>query len=64
VEPPGTLLLWRRGRVPWQYILVCWTIWRERNAKVFEGIERHANSMMAEVKTEARLWTQARVYLD
>jgi hypothetical protein len=45
-------------------LAVQWARPRPTNNKVFEGIERHANSMMAEVKTEARLWTQARVYLD
>jgi hypothetical protein len=40
-------------------ILVCWTIWKERNAMVFQGIERQASDMMMGIKSEAMLWTQA-----
>jgi hypothetical protein len=40
-------------------ILVCWTTWKERNAMVFQGIERQASGLMAEIKHEAMFWMQA-----
>jgi hypothetical protein len=40
-------------------ILVCWAIWKERNTRVFQGIERQASGMMTDMKSEAMLWTQA-----
>jgi hypothetical protein len=40
-------------------ILVCWIIWRERNARIFEAKERPVQSIIAEVKEEAHLWSTA-----
>jgi hypothetical protein len=39
--------------------LVCWALWRERNSRVFEGIERHSSRLVAEIKDEAWLWARA-----
>jgi hypothetical protein len=39
--------------------LVCWTLWRECNCRVFEGMERHTSRLMAEIKDEAWLWIRA-----
>jgi hypothetical protein len=40
-------------------ILVCWTIWRERNVRIFEGQEKGEDRLISEVKEEARQWAQA-----
>jgi hypothetical protein len=36
-------------------ILVCWTVWREQNRKVFEGQDRTTQMLIAEIKDEAKL---------
>jgi hypothetical protein len=40
-------------------ILVCWTVWHERNRRVFEGQDRTTQSLIAEIKDEAKLWISA-----
>jgi hypothetical protein len=40
-------------------ILVCWTIWHERNARVFDDKEKAVSRLVSEIKDEAALWTQA-----
>jgi hypothetical protein len=36
-------------------ILICWNIWRERNARIFEGTEKPPDRLISEIKDEARL---------
>jgi hypothetical protein len=40
-------------------ILVCWTVWKERNAMIFQGAENAPAMMVATIKSEARLWAKA-----
>jgi hypothetical protein len=40
-------------------ILVCWTVWCERNHRVFEGQQRTTQMLIAEIKDEAKLWISA-----
>jgi hypothetical protein len=40
-------------------ILVCWMIWRERNARVFDRSENHSTYLVCEIKSEAMLWMPA-----
>jgi hypothetical protein len=40
-------------------ILVCWSIWRERNARLFEGQEKNVAHLVSEIKDEADLWGTA-----
>jgi hypothetical protein len=40
-------------------ILVCWIIWKERNARIFYANERSPSCLVREIKNEARLWCQA-----
>jgi hypothetical protein len=40
-------------------ILVCWSIWRERNARVFEAQEKTIARLITEIKDEAGLWIMA-----
>jgi hypothetical protein len=40
-------------------ILVCWTIWYERNSKNFEGKEKTAAQLVSEIQDEAKLWIRA-----
>jgi hypothetical protein len=39
--------------------LVCWTIWRERNARVFEGEEKTVQPLLSEIADEAAMWAKA-----
>jgi hypothetical protein len=41
-------------------ILICWTIWKERNARVFDQCERSMSSIVPKIKSEVSLWTRAR----
>jgi hypothetical protein len=40
-------------------ILVSWTVWKERNARIFQGAENAPALMVETIKSEARLWTKA-----
>jgi hypothetical protein len=40
-------------------ILICWTVWMERNARIFEGKERSTFALVSEIKSEANFWCQA-----
>jgi hypothetical protein len=39
--------------------LVCWTIWRVRNARVFEGGEKMVQRLLSEIADEATMWAKA-----
>ena len=39
-------------------ILVTWSIWKERNARVFNNTEKTVARLVEEIKDEARLWCQ------
>jgi hypothetical protein len=40
-------------------ILVCWTIWKERNARIFYAKARSTSCLVRDIKSEANLWCQA-----
>jgi hypothetical protein len=42
-------------------ILVCWSLWRERNARVFDDREKHPSRLVTKIKDEAQLWVRAGV---
>jgi predicted DNA-binding ribbon-helix-helix protein len=39
--------------------LVCWTIWRERNARIFNREEKTISRLITEIKDEAGQWYRA-----
>jgi hypothetical protein len=40
-------------------ILVVWTIWRERNVRIFEKVEKQPCPLVGEIKDTAKLWVLA-----
>ena len=40
-------------------ILVCWAIWKQRNARIFENKEKTEQRLIAEIKDEVPLWIAA-----
>ncbi|KAF8658754.1 hypothetical protein HU200_059240 [Digitaria exilis] len=40
-------------------ILVVWTIWSERNARIFKDEDRTADRLVQEIRDTARLWCTA-----
>jgi hypothetical protein len=40
-------------------MIVCSTIWAERNARIFDGKEKPASRLFAEIKETAMLWSKA-----
>jgi hypothetical protein len=40
-------------------LLVCWTLWCERNRRIFDGIERSSDQLAASIQAEARQWILA-----
>jgi hypothetical protein len=41
-------------------ILVCWEVWNERNARIFERKESTPMQLLWKIKDEAALWAMAR----
>jgi hypothetical protein len=39
--------------------LICWIIWRERNARIFNREEKTLPRLIIEIKDEARQWFRA-----
>jgi hypothetical protein len=37
------------------------TLWRERNSRIFEGLEKQTPRLVSKIKDEAKLWIQAGV---
>ena len=40
-------------------LVTCWSIWKERNARVFNNTEKTVDRLVEEIKDEVRLWCQA-----
>jgi hypothetical protein len=40
-------------------ILVCWSVRRERNCRIFQGREKTVSHLVSEIKDEAHLWMTA-----
>jgi hypothetical protein len=40
-------------------ILVCWSLWREWNARVFNDREKNTSTLVSEIRDEACLWVRA-----
>jgi hypothetical protein len=40
-------------------VLVCWMIWCERNRRIFDGVKRRADQIVAMIQAEARQWLLA-----
>jgi hypothetical protein len=51
----GIMSVKARG-MKWVIALVCWTIWRERNARIFNGEEETVPRLITEIKDEAVQW--------
>uniref|UniRef100_A0A0D9XQN0 NB-ARC domain-containing protein n=1 Tax=Leersia perrieri TaxID=77586 RepID=A0A0D9XQN0_9ORYZ len=45
------------------FMLTCWTIWRERNARIFQQMFRTVESITADIKEEFFQWKAARVIM-
>jgi hypothetical protein len=39
--------------------ILCWIIWKERNARIFDANKRSPSCLVGEIKNQARLWCQA-----
>jgi hypothetical protein len=37
-------------------VLVCWSLWRERNARVFNKVQLPAPELLATIRGVARIW--------
>jgi hypothetical protein len=44
------------GAVRSLVILVCWSLWRERNARIFEKVEKMLQRLVEEIKDKAKQW--------
>jgi hypothetical protein len=40
-------------------ILVCWELWKERNARIFRTTFIHRGQLVLKIKEEARCWILA-----
>jgi hypothetical protein len=40
-------------------ILVCWSVWCERNKRIFQKAERNIDQVVAAIQGEARQWSKA-----
>jgi hypothetical protein len=40
-------------------ILITWSVWRERNARVFDRCSKPINILIEQIKAEAKLWSLA-----
>uniref|UniRef100_A0A0E0JE37 Very-long-chain (3R)-3-hydroxyacyl-CoA dehydratase n=1 Tax=Oryza punctata TaxID=4537 RepID=A0A0E0JE37_ORYPU len=57
---------WPRGRRPCQkqklMMMVCWFIWKERNARVFNQRSRTSAQLVGDIKDEITIWKQAGLF--
>jgi hypothetical protein len=37
-------------------ILICWSIWPERNARIFDAKEKETDRIVSGIREEAKLW--------
>jgi hypothetical protein len=56
---PGRLNAAKTKGIRSLIILVCWSIWRERNARIFDGKEKSSVRLVSEIQDEAILWVKA-----
>jgi hypothetical protein len=40
-------------------ILICWSIWWERNTRIFDVKEKETDRIVSEIRDEAKLWIRA-----
>jgi hypothetical protein len=43
-------------------MLVCWRIWKERNARVFDQKEKTVESLVADIKEDVMVWRAASIF--
>ncbi|EEE50714.1 hypothetical protein OsJ_30995 [Oryza sativa Japonica Group] len=44
------------------FMLVCWRIWKERNAQVFDQKEKTVESLVADIKEDVMVWRAAGIF--
>uniref|UniRef100_A0A0D9XTB7 Uncharacterized protein n=1 Tax=Leersia perrieri TaxID=77586 RepID=A0A0D9XTB7_9ORYZ len=63
VMQPETVQKCYRAAADTLFLLTCWLLWKERNARVFDHIARTVDNLVEQIKEEIVMWTKAGLFL-
>nr|BAD09021.1 cyst nematode resistance protein-like [Oryza sativa Japonica Group]BAD09120.1 cyst nematode resistance protein-like [Oryza sativa Japonica Group] len=46
----------------WRMLMVCWFIWKERNARIFEHVSKSATQLFWAIREEIIIWREAGIF--
>lgn len=44
------------------FMLICWIVWKERNARIFQNVSRTAQQLVQDIREEIEVWKAAGIF--